>query len=210
MLFFWKQTIYEYCYSVENKFGVKVNDLTKKFTLHDRVPCGLPLIAKELAKQNSLATRQQILQGSLYDKAEKTGGKRAFVAGVASAVASGLYNNTFGYMFGGVAASETDQAEDEGSEEELVCVDYLERQSDIFCRWAFKNQLNLLSLAKAKLNLQSSTQHTLEDIELLLKHLEHSGRVLVQRVGGSDASDENTIIKFLQPSERNKEASIIT
>ena len=50
MLDFWKQTIYEYCYSVENKFGVKVDQMVKKFTLHDRVPCGLPAVMKELRR----------------------------------------------------------------------------------------------------------------------------------------------------------------
>ena len=51
MLEFWKNTIYEYAYSVENKFGVRVDELMKKFTLHDRVPCGLPLIMKELSRR---------------------------------------------------------------------------------------------------------------------------------------------------------------
>ena len=62
-------------------------------------------------------------------------------------------------------------------------------------RWAVKNQLTTISRAKAKLNLQKSTKHTLEDIELLLKHLEHSGKILVEKVS-DDATDEATIIKF--------------
>ena len=66
MVAFWKQTIYEYAYSVESKFGVKVHHLVKKFTLHSRVPCGLPLIMKELAKQGSLATREDIKTGALF------------------------------------------------------------------------------------------------------------------------------------------------
>ena len=111
-------------------------------------------------------------------------------------------------MFGGTKTQ--DESAEQVSDEEIICVDYLDRQADIFCRIAFKTNLTVMSLAKAKLQLQSSTQHTLEDIELLLKHLEHSGRVLVQKIGGDDANDENTILKFLQPSERNQEASIIT
>jgi len=35
-----------------------------------------------------------------------------------------------------------------------------------------------------------------------LKHLEHSGRILVEQISASDASDENTLIKFVGPSER--------
>ena len=59
-------------------------------------------------------------------------------------------------------------------------------------------------MAKAKLNLQKSTQHSLEDIEMLLKHLEHSGRVLVTKIGeNTDNTDENTLIKFLKPSEQD-------
>ena len=55
--------------------------------------------------------------------------------------------------------------------------------------------MTTISRAKAKLNLQKSTKHTLEDIELLLKHMEHSGKILVEKVS-EDATDENTIIKF--------------
>ena len=58
MLEFWKETIYEYTYSVEKKFGVKVDSMVKKFTLHERIPCGLPAIMKELAKDSHLATRE--------------------------------------------------------------------------------------------------------------------------------------------------------
>ena len=44
------------------------------------------------------------MTGSLYGRhssAVAGGGKRAFVAGMARSVASGLYRNTFGYLFGG-------------------------------------------------------------------------------------------------------------
>ena len=51
MVAFWKQTIYEYAYSVRGKFGVRVDHLVKKFTLYGRIPCGLPLIIKKLAKE---------------------------------------------------------------------------------------------------------------------------------------------------------------
>lgn len=39
----------------------------------------------------------------------------------------------------------------------------------------------------------------MDDIELLLKHLQHSGRILVEKVS-EDAGDESTIIKFVQPN----------
>lgn len=130
---------------------------------------------------------------------------------MASNVASGLYSRTFGYMFGGAEPAATQDESDPN--EEYICLDYLERQSDIFVRWATKNELNLMSRAKAKLNLQKSTKHSFSDIELLLKHLEHSGRILVERISASsEASDENTIIKFVTQtstsSSSEKSASI--
>jgi len=50
MISFWKQTVYEYAYSVNNQFGVRLDEMVKRFTLHDRIPCGLPLVMRELAK----------------------------------------------------------------------------------------------------------------------------------------------------------------
>ena len=114
MLNFWKETIYEYCFSVENTFGVRTDHLVKKFTLHDRVPCCLPSIMKELKSKNSLATRDDIYSGALFGKnseGQSGGGKRAFVAGVARSMASGLFNNTFGYLLGGSTAAATGQNE---------------------------------------------------------------------------------------------------
>ena len=71
MVAFWKQTIYEYAYSVRGKFGVRVDHLVKKFTLYGRIPCGLPLIIKKLAKEKQLATREDILSGALFGKQEQ-------------------------------------------------------------------------------------------------------------------------------------------
>ena len=65
---FWKQTISEYAYSVEQKFTVRTDHLVKRFTLHDRIPCGLPQIIEELHRKESLATREEIMQGDLFDK----------------------------------------------------------------------------------------------------------------------------------------------
>jgi len=73
------------------------------------------------------------------------------VARVTRAVASGLYNNTFGYLFGG-ATTPAEQSE-VPADQEYICVDYLERQCDLFTRWATKHELTLMSLAKAKLSL---------------------------------------------------------
>ena len=81
---------------------------------------------------------------------------------MAQSVASGLYSSTFGYLFGSsTSAANTAGNEDDGadatgmSDEEYICVDYLERQSDIFHRWAIKSQLTLMTRAKVKLCLQN-------------------------------------------------------
>ena len=189
MVEFWKTTLYEYTMSVEHKFGLRVDDLMKRFTLHDRIPNGLPAIMRELALQKSMASRDDILTGAFFGKnvASDTpsGGKRAMVAGMARYVASGLYNRTFGYLFGGGSDTGTPEGEDAETDVEYVCVEYLERQANIFTRWALKNENTLMSRAQAKLNLQKTTQHSLDDIELLLMFMEHSGRVLVERVGAA-------------------------
>ena len=68
-------------------------------------------------------------------------------------------------------------------------MDYLERQSDIFVRWALKNEKTLMTLAKVKSSLHN-TQLSLGDIDLLVKHLEHSGRIVVEKL--SQASGDVT------------------
>jgi hypothetical protein len=42
----------------------------------------------------------------------------------------------------------------------------------------------------------------------LLKHLEHTGRVLVEKIGGPTSSDENTVIKFMGKKADGDEAKI--
>ena len=81
---------------------------------------------------------------------------------MAKSVASGLYSSTFGYLFGSSTAAAnaaSNEDDDSGvtamSDEEYICVDYLERQSDIFHRWAIKNQLTLMTRAKVQLCLQN-------------------------------------------------------
>ena len=45
--------------------------MVKHFTLHERVPTGLPAILRELKARNKLAVRDQILSGEFYKKEEK-------------------------------------------------------------------------------------------------------------------------------------------
>ena len=74
---------------------------------------------------------------------------------MARAVASNVYSRTMGYLWGG-SQSQADTSEPE-ADAEYICVDYLNRQSDCFVRWAIKNEISLMSQAKAKLSLQKST-----------------------------------------------------
>ena len=48
MVTFWRQTLKEYAMTVEFNFALRVDDLVEKFTLHNRIPGGLPAIMKLL------------------------------------------------------------------------------------------------------------------------------------------------------------------
>lgn len=121
---------------------------------------------------------------------------------MAKSAASGLYNWTIGSLIGGGGSSGADRSA-EATDEEFICVEYLDRQCDIFVRWAFKHELTLQSLAKVKTTLQKQNKHSLQDIDLLVKHLEHSGRVLVEKVSEGSSDDNNTIVKFVQTGSRD-------
>lgn len=42
LVHFWKNVLYEYTYAVSESFTLNAADLSKKFILYNRVPCGLP------------------------------------------------------------------------------------------------------------------------------------------------------------------------
>ena len=70
------------------------------------------------------------MSGALFDKGDQiTGGagKRAYVAGIARSMASGLYSRTFGYFMGGATTGGAADANEEADEEEYICVEYLDR-----------------------------------------------------------------------------------
>ena len=100
------------------------------------------------------------MSGALFGKneADQTsgGGKRAFIGRMAKAAASGLYRNTIGYLFGGGSGEQDQDNSEEDMDKEYICVDYLERQSDIFVRWALKNEKTLMTLAKVKQSLHNT------------------------------------------------------
>ena len=61
-----------------------------------------------------------------------------------------------------------------------VCVEYLNRQVDNLVRWATKYDKKLMTMAQIKTYLRKSTRNNEEEISLLLKHAEHSGKMLVE------------------------------
>jgi hypothetical protein len=110
---------------------------------------------------------------------------------VTTAVASGLYNQTLGRLWGGGA-----QPTPEPENETYVCFDYLERQADQIVRWANKSEKQLISEAELKRQLRKSTQHTEEDINLLLTHLKYSGKMAVANCGSAEVDSDMILCKF--------------
>ena len=131
VLKFWQQTIFEYQGTVQYKFTFKLEDLMQKFTLFDRIPCGLPNIVYELTERGTMATKEQIMNGSLYKKEDEESGKSLM-----RQLATGLYNKTFGSLYSSIFAKQEEDDEDEQKQSELynneyVCVEFLDRQADI-------------------------------------------------------------------------------
>jgi hypothetical protein len=62
--------VYEYTFEVSKNFTFDTKTLVKQFTLHDRVPMGLPNILKELKVRRKLTTRESILSGAFYAQEE--------------------------------------------------------------------------------------------------------------------------------------------
>jgi len=63
---FWRQTIYEYSYSVSFQFEASPKQLVKQFTIFDRVPSGIPAIMQVLCNRGILSTREDMLSGQFY------------------------------------------------------------------------------------------------------------------------------------------------
>ena len=66
VLEFWNQTVYEYSYAVSQSFTFDAKTLVRQFTLHDRVPFGLPAVLKELKSRNKLVSKESINSGAFY------------------------------------------------------------------------------------------------------------------------------------------------
>ena len=64
----------------------------------------------------------------------------------------------------------------------FVCVEYLNRQVENLVRWAARYDKKLMTMAQIKTYLRKSTRNNEEEISLLLKHAEHSGKILVEKL----------------------------
>jgi hypothetical protein len=87
-------------------------------------------------------------------------------------------------------------------------MDYLERQADIILKWATKCEKQVLSEADLKRQLRKSTQHSEDDILLLLAHLKHSGKMATETISKAEENDAELIICKLANIDNKKPVSI--
>ena len=66
----------------------------------------------------------------------------------------------------------------------------------------------MLSEADLKRQLRKSTQHSEDDILLLLAHLKHSGKMAVESIGKSEENDSELIICKLASIDSKKAVTI--
>lgn len=78
------------------------------------------------------------------------------------------------------------------AKKEYVSITFLERQADIFVRWVLKRGNLLMSKQELVKHLLNSTNHSEEDIQLLVQHLKHSGRCAFEEI------DDDVLFKFKQ------------
>lgn len=87
-------------------------------------------------------------------------------------------------------------------------MDFLERQADIILKWAAKTERQVLSEADLKRQLRKSTQHSEDDILLLLAHLKHSGKMATESISKGDETDSELTICKLASIDSKKQVSI--
>ena len=85
-------------------------------------------------------------------------------------IAGGIYKRTIG----SILTAEPEQPQELSA---YICVEFLDRQADQLVKWAIRSEKTIRSEADIRRQLRKSTTHTEEDIDLLLHHLKHSGRM---------------------------------
>ena len=73
-------------------------------------------------------------------------------------------------------------------------------------KWANKTENQILSEAELKRQLRKSTQHTEDDIILLLAHLKFTGKMAVESLTANDEPDSEQIICKFKSVESKKDA----
>lgn len=73
-------------------------------------------------------------------------------------------------------------------------------------KWANKTENQILSEADLKRQLRKSTQHTEDDIILLLAHLKFTGKMAVESLTANDEPDSEQIICKFKSVESKKDA----
>ncbi|TNV84443.1 hypothetical protein FGO68_gene14404 [Halteria grandinella] len=165
LIVFWREVLTEYFSHVTQKVSLRKSDLVKVFTLHNRKPAGLSAVIDELIKRESFITRDQVLSGDHYGQKQS--------ASITSRLASAIYNNTLGWLWGSPPAQS-----EEDDKSEIVCVEYFKRKAESILHWSH-------SIAS--------------DIELLLAHLKHTNSLIQEQV--DLGSQKVTLIKLLPNSE---------
>ena len=97
-------------------------------------------------------------------------------------VAGGIYSRTFGAIGSYFYTTPEPEDDEETMEESYICIDYLNRQVDQLVRWANRFDKKVLTLDQIKGFLRKATTNSEEDIELLLKHAEYSGKMAVEKL----------------------------
>ncbi|TNV73926.1 hypothetical protein FGO68_gene4457 [Halteria grandinella] len=185
LIVFWREVLTEYFSHVTQKVSLRKSDLVKVFTLHNRKPAGLSAVIDELIKRESFITRDQVLSGDHYGQKQS--------ASITSRLASALYNNTLGWLWGSPPAQS-----EEDDKSEIVCVEYLKRKADSILHWSHtigKQVFSEKTLKKYLTQLKLSAS----DIELLLAHLKHTNSLIQEQV--DLGSLKVTLIKLLPNSE---------
>ena len=75
-------------------------------------------------------------------------------------------------------------------------------------KWANKTENQILSEAELKRQLRRSTQHSEDDIVLLLAHLKFTGKMAVENLSASDEPDSEQIICKFKSVESKRDAFI--
>lgn len=97
LLQFWSDVIHQYQVNVSKSFTINLAQLTKDFTLHERVPVALPSVIRQM---QNYASKEDIVSGKYYHQNEADEENPGFVYSVGAYMGQKLYDNTFGYFFG--------------------------------------------------------------------------------------------------------------